>query len=271
MKTPLNLKVDKEKCVKCGLCAKDCLVHAIQINEEGYPYSNATNCLGCQHCLAICPQGAISSFDLNPENSLTKANVASEEMFKLIANRRSCRQYKHENIDTEKMAKLKDMLNYVPTGCNFKDLHFSIIEDVNVMESVKDDLYTDLQKIVRFMPFGSGSKLKSYKNAIMKRNNDFVFRNAPHAIIVSVNKKAPCKDIDPTIALSYFELYAQTLGLGTLWCGLGYWTIPLSKKVMKRLEIPKTHKIAYVMLFGNPAIDYKRSIQPEKYEFTTVK
>ncbi len=270
MKTPLNFKVDKEKCIKCGLCAKDCLVKAIQIDEEGYPYSNATNCLGCQHCLAICPNGAISSFDRNPNNSApNRHSVNSDDFMNLIENRRSCRQYKHENIDKEKMQKLKNMLNWVPTGCNFKDLHFSFIEDIDVMESVKDDLYTDLQKIVKFMPFGS--KLKSYKNAIMKRNNDFIFRDAPHAVVVSVNKKAPCKDIDPTIALSYFELYAQTLGLGTLWCGLGFWTIPLSKKVMKRLEIPKTHKIAYVMLFGNPAVEYKRGIQPEYYNMTTVK
>ena len=40
---------------------------------------------------------------------------------------------------------------------------------------------------------------------------------------------------------------------------------------MKRLEIPKTHKIAYVMLFGNPAVEYKRGIQPEYYNMTTVK
>lgn len=265
----LNFKLDKEKCVKCGLCVSDCSSRVIKFDEEGYPMITSNNCFGCQHCFAICPQGAISVFGKNPENSASnRHSVNSDDLMNLIENRRSCRQYKQENIDKEKLEKLKNMLNWVPTGCNFKDLHFSIIEDINVMNSIRNDLYTDLSKLVKFIP--TNKKIRKYKNAILSKE-DFVFRNAPHAIIVSANKNAPCKKIDPIIALSYFELYAQSLGLGTLWCGLGYWTIPFSKNVMKRLEIPKTHKLSYVMLFGNPAIDYKRGIQPEYYEMTSVK
>lgn len=265
----LNFTVYKEKCIKCNLCKNDCPAKVIETDIDGYPCSSAHKCTACQHCLAICPQGAISVFGRNPDNSAPyRHSVNSDDLMNLIENRRSCRQYKRENIDREKMKKLKNMLNWVPTGCNFKDLHFSIVEDINVMDSIREDLYADLGKLVKFIP--THKKIQKYKNAILNKE-DFVFRNAPHVIVVSANKNAPCKEIDPIIALSYFELYAQTLGLGTVWCGLGYWTIPLSKKVMKRLEIPKTHKLSYVMVFGNPAIEYKRGIQPDYYEMTTVK
>lgn len=265
----LNFTIDKERCIKCNLCQKDCPAKVIETDADGYPFSNAKKCTSCQHCLSICPKGAISVFGKNPDNSAqNRHSVNPDDFMNLIENRRSCRQYKHENIDTEKMKKLKNMLNWTPTGCNFKDLHFSIVEDIEVMDSIRNDLYTDLAKFVKFIP--THKKIQKYKNAILNKE-DFVFRNAPHVIVVSANKNAPCRDIDPIIALSYFELYAQTLGLGTVWCGLGYWTIPLSKKVMKRLEIPKTHKLSYVMVFGNPAIEYKRGIQPEYYEMTTVK
>ena len=265
----LNFTVDKEKCIKCNLCKNDCPARVIETDENGYPYSDVNKCSACQHCLAICPQGAISVFGRNPNNSAPyKHSVNSDDLMNLIENRRSCRQYKQENIAPEKMNKLKNMLNRTPTGCNFKDLHFSIVEDIEVMNSIRHDLYSDLEKLVKFIP--TNKKIKKYKNAILSKE-DFIFRNAPHVIVVSANKNAPCKEIDPIIALSYFELYAQTLGLGTVWCGLGYWTIPLSKKVMKRLEIPKTHKLSYVMVFGNPSIEYKRGIQPDYYEMTTVK
>lgn len=265
----LNFKVDKEKCVKCGLCMNDCSSKVIKADNEGYPYSDAENCFGCQHCLAICPVGAISVFDKSPENSMpNENNPTPEQMECLIKNRRSCRHYKMENVNEETMQKLKNILNWVPTGCNFKDLHFSIVEDYNKMNSIKERVYSKLKFMIKYLPVKG--RLKAYKNAILS-GDDMIFRNAPHMIVVSVNKKAPCKKIDPVIALSYFELYANSLGLGTLWCGLGFGTLPLRKDVMKELEIPKTHEMAYVMLFGNPDVNYKRAIQPDFYDMTEIK
>lgn len=256
----LSFSLDKGKCVKCGLCVSDCSSKVIKFGDDGYPYSESDECLGCQHCLAICPTGAISVFGKNPEESLKNENMPSDEqMESLIKNRRSCRQFKLENVNPETINKLKDIMNWVPTGCNFKDLHFSFIEDYKNLDSIKERLYKKLKFLIKFMPV-KGS-LKRYKNAILS-GEDMIFRNAPHMVVVSVNKKAPCANIDPVIALSYFELYAQTLGVSTLWCGLAYKTLPLSKEVMKELGIPKSHKMAYAMMFGYPSINYKRAIQP---------
>lgn len=33
----LNFTVDKEKCVKCNLCKKDCPARVIESDEYGYP------------------------------------------------------------------------------------------------------------------------------------------------------------------------------------------------------------------------------------------
>ena len=265
----LNFKVDKEKCVKCGLCVKDCSSKVIKIGEDGFPYAEADACFGCQHCLSICPSGAIFVFDKNSDNSVLNENLPSaEQMANLIKNRRSCRQYKRENVDEAIMSKLKDILNWVPTGCNFKDLHFSFVENYEQLDLIKNKVYSKLKFMLKFFPLKG--RLSVYKNAILS-GEDMIFRNAPHMVVVSVNKNAPCKDIDPIIALSYFELYAQSLGLGTLWCGLAFKTLPLTKDVMKLLNIPKSHQMAYVMLFGYPSIEYKRAIQPDKYNICEIK
>lgn len=265
----LNFQVDKNKCIKCGQCIKDCSTCNIKFDDDGYPFAIENTCFGCQHCLAICPVGAISVFDKNPENSApNRQAVNPDDMMNLIENRRSCRHYKQENVNPETIEKLKNMLNWVPTGCNFKNLHFSIIENKDKMQNIREKLYAKLKFLLKFMPVKG--RLKAYKSAILS-GNDMILRNAPHMIVVSVNKNAPCKNIDPIIALSYFELYAQTLGLGTLWCGLAYKTLPFCKEIMKELEIPNTHEMAYVMLFGNPDVRYQRGIQPNYYNIISIK
>ena len=68
--TDLNLKIDYDKCIHCGLCSKDCIAAVISIDENKNPQVVAPQrCIGCQHCLAVCPVGAISFCGKSPENS----------------------------------------------------------------------------------------------------------------------------------------------------------------------------------------------------------
>jgi hypothetical protein len=72
------------------------------------------------------------------------------------------------------------------------------------------------------------------------------------------------------IALSYFELYAQTKGIGTVWNGLLSWAInELVPGLTHELGIPQGHQFGYAMVFGPPAIHYARTINrgPAKVAF----
>ena len=103
------------------------------------------------------------------------------------------------------------------------------------------------------------------------RGEDVIFRTAPHILVVATAEDAPCKDIDPTIALSYFELYAQSMGLGTCWCGLGEFCLLNMPELSKTLQIPTGYKAGYMMLFGEPQIKYSRTVQPQEVEIVSVK
>lgn len=269
-----NLVIDKEKCIHCGLCVKDCITFALEFDENKIPKfteKGEDRCIKCQHCLAVCPVGAVSILDKNPENSdKILENYNSEELLNLIKSRRSFRHFKSENLDFETMSKLKTMLNWVPTGCNNHKLHFSFIEDVNVMDDFRNYTNKKLIKILEKAPIkGIAGKFAAYKDALVN-GNDVIFRGAPHMVVVSTPVSAPCVNVDPIIALSYFELYAQSLGVATLWCGFAEACMQIFPELCEEMKIPQGYKASYVMMFGPADIKYARTTQPEAFEFDVI-
>jgi ferredoxin len=53
------LRVKKELCVGCGLCASNCPEQAISI-LSGQAEIDANRCRECYTCVEVCPQGAIT-------------------------------------------------------------------------------------------------------------------------------------------------------------------------------------------------------------------
>ena len=273
--TNINFKIDKSKCISCGKCIKDCVSGIIKMNSENIPYiskDNENRCIKCQHCLAICPVGAISILDKKPEDSNDCNNLPDGvQVLNLIQSRRSFRHYKKENLPEETMLKLKQMLKFPPAECNFHKLQISIIEDVQVMDRFRNRTNNIIKKIFLSSKIDTiMNKFSKYKDAFLN-GEDVIFRNAPHMIVVSSPVNAPCANEDGIIALSYFELYAQSLGIGTLWCGFAQICLKLFPELCEFLEIPDGYKPVYVMLFGPTDTKYTRTTQPDEYKITTVK
>ena len=269
-----KIEFDKEKCIKCGACAKDCITYSIDFDQDGYPKideNGNARCVSCQHCFAICPTGAIT-FDGKKPHDATPVSLSNpDELVNLIKSRRSIRQFIQEEISSEDMQKIKDMLPFIPTGCNFNSLHFSIVESASVMNKIKKYTYENLLKLIsnKFTKNYAGKFVK-YKKAI-EQGEDVIYRQAPHMIVVSSAINAPCANVDPIIALSYIELYANSLGLGTCWCGFAQTCLKIMPKLSSVLQIPDGYKPVYVMLLGKPAVKYQRTILPENFPISEIK
>lgn len=52
--------LDKEKCIKCGMCYVFCPDLCYTKDEEGYYISNLYYCKGCGICAKNCPRQAIT-------------------------------------------------------------------------------------------------------------------------------------------------------------------------------------------------------------------
>lgn len=268
-----QLEIDKNKCIHCGLCVKDCTNRCLELGEDEIPRFHKGKedaCMKCQHCLAICPKGALSILGKSPQNSENISDIKPDDVLNLIKSRRSIRAYKQVNLDKERMTKLKNMLKYIPTGVNNHRLHISIVDDIEVMNDIRTKMTPKLiklleNKIIKTTMPNFAALSKPLKNGI-----DVIFRGAPHLIAVSTPTDAPCKKIDPTIALSYFELYAQSLGVGTLWCGFADGCFRLLPELCDYIGIPNGYKLGYIMLFGIPDVKYQRTTQPEELTIQSI-
>ena len=268
-----NIKFDKVKCIKCGACIKDCITYSITSDEENFPTISSegnSRCISCQHCFAICPVGAITFDNKKAENAYIIKDTDESQILNLIQSRRSIRQFTDEEISKDLFDKLKNMLPFIPTGCNYNSLNFSIIESKSAMNTIRNYVNKKILKLIsnKFTQKYAG-KFATYKNAF-ENGEDIIFRNAPHMIVVSSNIKAPCANIDPIIALSYIELYAYSLGLGTCWCGFAQACFKILPRLANMVKIPEGYKPVYVMLIGKPKIKYSRTVLPEEFPISEI-
>jgi nitroreductase/NAD-dependent dihydropyrimidine dehydrogenase PreA subunit len=256
----VNFAVDKDNCIKCGLCKKDCPTNIIEMNDYPEIDTNKMPCIECRHCFAICPTGTISILGKNTSQEAESFNVDYNELKKLVRNRRSIRQYKDENVDKEVIDDLCKTALYAPTAKNFRNIHFTVIDDKEVLKKIRTAVYDKLST----MSFDDPN-LGFFKMAIEywnKEGKDKLFGGAPHLIAISEPIDAPIKTVDAIIAMSYFEILANAQGLGTMWDGLLNMLFNnIIPEFKKDLQIPENNKVSYVMVFGKPSIKYPRIVE----------
>ena len=56
-------KVDKNRCVACGVCVKECSMQAVTVWKGCYASVEKDSCIGCGKCAKSCPAGSISVVD----------------------------------------------------------------------------------------------------------------------------------------------------------------------------------------------------------------
>jgi ferredoxin len=84
-------RVDRDKCVGCGRCAKSCQVNLISIvsdHEEKHAVVDEDLCLGCGVCASVCAQSAITMEHrgeriITPETAMEKWVTMALEQGKL--------------------------------------------------------------------------------------------------------------------------------------------------------------------------------------------
>jgi nitroreductase/NAD-dependent dihydropyrimidine dehydrogenase PreA subunit len=262
----LQFEVDAGLCAACGLCADDCPAKIINM-ETGQPViapEREENCLRCQHCMAVCPSGAISILGVRPEElqPVPERLPDMPALETLIRGRRSVRNYKDENVDPVLLAHLLEVAWQAPTGKNDRQVQFTVVDDRKKMDALRSRVMRGIGSLAakNALP----EKLAFYANFARKweeHGTDIVFRGAPHLLIATAPASCATPMADCLIALTTFDLFAQAHGLGTAWVGYATWAIDvLVPEVKQEMGIPADHVFGYCIIFGKPAVQYARTV-----------
>jgi len=144
---------------------------------------------------------------------------------------------------------------------NRRLLTFTVVDDKSHVRRLREKV---MAALVELLDAGRIPERFAYiENAIsayIEHGADVIFRGAPHVLIVSTPPDTPCATEDVPLALAYFELLAQSAGLGTTWCGLLKLAFESAPELKTLVGLPPNHHY-YTMLFGRPAVLYARTVQ----------
>jgi len=261
----LDFKIDEERCIQCGECAADCPGGVIALDD--YPkITDEDGCIRCQHCLAICPTGAVSILGRDPDASVElKGNLPEPAQLEtLVKGRRTVRRYTGKDLAPELIDELLAVACHAPTGVNSESVLFTVVREGRVMDRLRGEVMGKLTALKDSgqLPEGFvGQYLGMAIKGWQEEGRDVIFRGAPHLLLTSAPKDSPCPVQDTHIALTTFQLLAQARGVGTVWDGMFMMVLAVCPEFVGRLGIPEDHQVGYAMAFGEPAVEYHRTVQ----------
>lgn len=256
------IQINKEKCIGCGLCSKDCIAAAIKVKDGKAEIVN--DCIYCGHCVAVCPSEAVSipSYDMDEVETYDKDTfrVDPDTYLHAIKFRRSIRNFKEDKIENEKVKKFLNAGRYTPTAKNQQDCTFVFIQDQ--LEEFKDLFWEEIPDIVeewkKVDPKAARMFRLFYKRRQRKAKDDLLFFQAPAFLVIAANHS-----LDGGLAAANIENMAVAQGLGVLFSGYTQHIIEKSETLKKWLGI-EDKQITCCMLMGYPAMKYQRTAPRKK-------
>ena len=147
-----HFELNQKKCIKCGNCINTCSGMVLRFGKDGYPKMQEfkrfgwRGCWKCQHCLAVCPEGAISIFDKKPEDSLPPSSPEmGSYMERLIENRRSYRRYLDKNVDPQIISRILRAISAASTGGNSCNVKYTVIDGKERVKTIWQSAYAKME------------------------------------------------------------------------------------------------------------------------------
>lgn len=253
--------------------------------------------MGCGHCQAVCPTGAVeidgltSSLDFchisETLEAIAPGNYDCSSLVQLMRSRRSCRKYASRQVPLDMLEDLVKVGTTAPSGTNSQSWNFVILPergDVEILGSLTADFYRQLNAqaknpLYRFLArLVAGDKLGRYYRQYYDSVNealrewdekhvDRLFHGAVAAILVTGKREASCPAEDALLATQNILLAAHALGLGSCLIGFVVEAMRRSSKTRRLMAIPADEEIYSVIGLGFPAMHYphvagRRPVQP---------
>ena len=129
-------EINRETCVKDGICADVCPGGLIRFEEGCYPkpvFGADEACIDCGHCVAACPTGSITQREIAVARcapTQKELQLSTEQLEALLKSRRSIRVYKKKSVSKNDISKLIDIARYAPTAHNSQCVEWLVLGNV---------------------------------------------------------------------------------------------------------------------------------------------
>lgn len=282
----VTLVIDSEKCIGCGACIRVCTSDTLTL-INGAAHVTGDKSLSCGHCAGVCPQDAIqvnaldremgrfNTFKLDPE-WLPFGEYPTADLARLMASRRSCRNFKDTPVNTDMLDDLVKIGTLAPSGTNSQAWTFTCLPDRKAVLDHAHQIkhfFQDLNKKAEKKWLRKGLALlgmkaldnyyQEYYESVtqaldeMERNQtDRLFHGATACILIGSGPDASCPKEDALLAASNILLAAHTMGLGSCLIGFAVAAMSADKKIQKQLGVPGKEKIYAVIALGYPDESY---------------
>lgn len=256
--------IDKKKCDKDGICTTVCPAGLIQLKgKEGYPAiipGGEPACVSCGHCVAVCPHGALSHKHVPIEQCQEikeELSISKAQAWQFLRSRRSIRFYDDKPVEREKIQELIELARYAPTGGNSQLVEWLVLTDKSEIKELAG-LTADWLRRQISEDIGTVRPYAPLVLAAWDEGYDGFLRNAPVLVVASAPETTALGMVDLTISLSYFELAALKMGLGTCWAGFLQGALLSWPPLQKALRLPEGHIHHFPMMLGYPKERYFR-------------
>jgi nitroreductase/NAD-dependent dihydropyrimidine dehydrogenase PreA subunit len=261
----LSITVDSEKCNKDGICVTACPTKVIQLNsteEVPTPIPEFEEfCLACGHCIAVCPAGAFSLNWLRSEACppISKELVLSRDQAEqFLRSRRSIRNFKDRPVEREKLQNLLKIACFAPSAKNNQPWHWAVVEKIADVRRMAAMVIDWMRMVIRKHPEQAELRGLPRVVAAWDAGEERICRGAPHVIVGHCDRNYGFGAEDTALALSYLELFAPTLGLGSCWGGYFYSAVNVHPPLFEALGLPAGHKAFGAVMVGYPKLRYQR-------------
>lgn len=284
-----KISIDFEKCNACGLCVPVCKDFSIVMAENSVKVSENPlfGCVGCGHCMAICPTGAIEiqgrtlSPDLLFDLPEKEKAATYEQLTALLERRRSIREFKDKEVEEELVEKILSAARTAPMGLPPSDVNVLVLRGKDKNRDFANDFCTYLSGMKWFVsdwfltimrPFWGKANDEMFRGFMkpvfkaytenMEQGINLVTYDAPLALYFY---GSPYTDpADPIVAATYAMIAAESMGLGTCMLGAIHPFIQNGKKARQFREkygIRFKSREGLFVVVGYPAVQYKKGIR----------
>lgn len=270
------LSIDATRCNGCGLCVRECISGALEMQGDRPAATAPERCNLCSHCLSVCARRAIRPPLLAAPPTLRRIQrkrLQPAAYDEIVRSRRSVRHYKPDPVPREVLAKILDLARHSPTASNAQNVHYTVISDRARLDRVSRSLFRrgdalyriyarrPVQRLTR--PFQGLAWVRSLDRyaatwpayrALTEAGRDLVFHGAPVLLLVHARRDSGFGRDNCLIAATNVDNYAHALGLGACHNGILTTALRTDPSLSRTLEVPRGHRVHAALTLGYPAV-----------------